>query len=190
MSKLQPWQVIDSRQILAVEPWFSIAVQEIRLPNGTVIDDYHQIVFPEYVILFAQTLDGKVIVEQSYKHGVGKVTLTLPAGALEDGEDPLAAAQRELLEETGYRSSEWRSLGAFYNHGSYGCGRGYLFIAQNAHKVAEPASGDLEEMEIILMEPQDMANAIQKGDVELMGTMATFALVTNPLFSAMGIEQT
>ena len=62
------------------------------------------------MIVFAQTSSGKVIVERQYKHGIGKVSLTLPAGAVEDSEQPLAVAQRELKEETGYTSKDRRPL--------------------------------------------------------------------------------
>jgi ADP-ribose pyrophosphatase len=155
-------------------------VQQIRLPDGRLIDNYYQFKMPDYVIVFAQTSTGKVIVERQYKHGIGKVSLTLPAGAIEDGEQPLAAAQRELMEETGYASKDWRALGSFVLHGSHGCGNAHIFVVRDAHRVTEPNSGDLEEMQIILMRPSDLLESIRTGDVASLGTAATIAMATNP----------
>lgn len=173
---LKPWQVIKSRQIFDSPPWIRITMQEVRLPDGTVVKDYRQIELPDYVVVFAQTVDGRVIVERQYKHGVRDVTLVLPAGSIEGGEQALEAAQRELLEETGYRSDRWQPLGTFVGHGNLGCGKGYLFMAKDAHRVAEPGSGDLEEMEILLMTPSELQDALLHGGVVTLGSVAAIAL--------------
>ena len=180
-STLQPWEIIKSRDVFVAAPWITVAVQQVRLPDGKVVDDYYQIAMPEVVTVFAQTIDGDVIVVRQYKHGLGKVTLVLPAGSIDGDEEPLAAAQRELLEETGFRADNWRALGVFVGNGTYGCGRVHIFTAQDAQQVSEPDSGDLEEMETILMKPEEIVDAVQRGDVELIGTVATIALATNLL---------
>ena len=180
-SRLQPWEVLKNQELFVAEPWIKLSVQQVRLPDGRVVNDYYQIRLPEFTVIFAQTAGGGVIMERLYKHGVGEVSLVLPAGLIENGEDPLAAAQRELLEETGYTSDDWQPLGSFVEHGSYGCGKAHLFVARNAQQVADPDSGDLEDMEIILMKPEDVVNAICNGDVALLGTVAVIALATNPL---------
>ena len=88
-------------------PWIQLSVEQVRLPDGRVVDDYYRIKLPDYAMVFAQTTDGKIIMERLYKHGIGRVSLGLPAGLVHAGEDPLAGAQRELLEETGYEASEY-----------------------------------------------------------------------------------
>jgi len=111
----QSWQIIASQDLLNIPPWVTVSVQRVRLPNGRTVDDYHQIKLQDYTLIFAQTSAGEVIVERAYKHGPRQYTLSLPAGLMEEGETPLASAQRELLEETGYVSDDWHSLA--------GCGR-------------------------------------------------------------------
>lgn len=162
-------------------PWVQLSVEQVRLPDGKVVDEYYQIKLPDSVIVFAQTTDGKIIMERLYKHGIGKVSLELPAGLIHEGEDLLTSARRELIEETGYICNDWRLLGSFVVDGSHGCGRANLFIARNVQLVAEPESGDLEEMEIILMTPEEVVSAIHNGDVVSVGTVAAIALATNPL---------
>lgn len=181
--KLKPWEIISRREVFVAKPWITVEAQQVKLPDGRVISDYHWIDLKDYVMVFAQMADGKVIVERQYKHGVGRVTLTLPAGAIEDGEPPLEAAKRELLEETGYTSDDWQSLGTYVPHGSYGCGRAHPFLARNARWEATPNSGDLEDMEIVTMEVKELWDAVRSGDMCLVGSVATIALATNSLTS-------
>lgn len=176
---LYPWEVISSQVILESKPWMKINVQQVRLPDGQVVDDYHHISIADHVIIYAETEEGLVIIERQYKHGVGRVSLTLPAGGIHDGEEPLAAAERELLEETGYSADTWQELGVFVVHGNYGCGKAHIFKATGAKKVAPADSGDLEEMEILLMKPEDVSAALFNGDVALMGTAAAISLATS-----------
>ena len=105
------WEVLESREVFAAEPWIRLSVQKVRLPDGRVIDDYHQVDFPDYAVVFAQTRSGEVVVERLYKHGVGRECLALPSGLLEPGEEPIDAARRELLEETGYAGDPAIPLG-------------------------------------------------------------------------------
>ena len=85
-----------------------------------------------------------------YRHAIGEVTLTMPGGMIEESESPLAGIQRELLEETGYKAKEWKSLGVFLGNSTRGCGTYHLFFATGAYSVQEPDSGDLEELELLL----------------------------------------
>lgn len=64
--KLDPWEIIESH--------------EVRLPDGTVVDDYYYIRLQAHTVIIAKTTEGQVIVERQYKHGAGKVCLVLPAG--------------------------------------------------------------------------------------------------------------
>lgn len=186
-SNLRPWETLDSRKVYAAEPWITVSVEQVKLPDGTVVDDYHQVKMEDFVMVFAETTDGQVIVERQYKHGIRHVSLVLPAGAVGESETPQAAAQRELLEETGYVGQCWQALGTFVVHGNYGCCRGHFFRASGAWKGAEPHSGDLEEMEIVLMAPAEIADAVRKGDVASLGTAALIAIATNPLISQGGV---
>ena len=178
---LRVWEVLESREVFAAEPWIRLSVQKVRLPDGRVIDDYHQVEFPEYAVVFAQTPRGKVVVEQIYKHGVGRACLALPSGLLDPGEEPLDAARRELLEETGYASHDWSSLGSFVINGNYGCGKAHLFMARDASKVDEPDSGDLEEIRVEMIQPDALMDAVRSGEVALIDSAAAIAIAVNTL---------
>jgi ADP-ribose pyrophosphatase len=181
VNAFKPWEVLDEREVYVANPWIKVTKQKVRLPDGSVIDDYHQIKLTESVVIYAETDAGQVIVERSYRHGAGQVTLLLPAGQIELNETPLEAARRELLEETGYTAEQWQTLGSFTVHGNYGCGRAHIFHARQARLSAEPNSGDLEGMEILLMSLPDLMDAVDTRQVCTMGTLATITLATSAL---------
>ena len=185
---LEPWKVLNSTELFKADPWIKLSVDQVLLPDGRIVDDYYQIKLQEHVVTFAETPEREVIAIRLYKHGAGKVSLVLPAGGIEDGEEPLKCAQRELLEETGYASNEWVSLGSFVAHGNYGCGKGHLFAARDAQQVAEPNDGDLETIEVVLMRHDEILEAIRRGEVVGLGTVAAIALAMNPAFEAVAMK--
>lgn len=179
---LRRWKIIDSKPVFNASPWFGIQKQRILLPNGKIIDDYHWLIVADYTIIFAQLEDGRVIMERQYKHGVGAITLVLPAGGIAKNESPLACAQRELLEETGYASNDWYRLGTFVHHGNNSSGKVHIFSARNTEQIAKPESGDLEDMELEFMRTEEIIKAVNRGEIVTLSTVATIALALNPAF--------
>jgi ADP-ribose pyrophosphatase len=95
---------------------------------------------------------------------------------LEPGEIPLAAAKRELLEETGFESTEWISLGSFVSDGNHGAGTAHLYLARQAHKVIEPKSDDLEEQQLLTLSKSQLEQALEKGEFKVLAWTAAVAL--------------
>ena len=107
------WKTRSTEVLLERPPWFEVIVEEVELPGGKIVSDYHQILMPHFTAVFAVTQNHNIMVIRCYRHAVGEVTLTMPGGMLEAEEDPIAGIKRELLEETGYIAHEWQSLGTF-----------------------------------------------------------------------------
>ena len=177
---LQPWKTLKSQEVYKAEPWVRLSVEQVRLPDGRVVDDYYQMRLVDCAIIFAETKDGLVVMERQYKHGVRKITLTLPTGGIHKGEDPLLAAKRELREETGCVSKDWQCLGRFILMGNQGGGTIHVFKAQGVEKAAEPVVSDLEEMDIVLMEKEELIEAIQNGEISILNSVTAILLATSP----------
>jgi hypothetical protein len=132
------WKVLKEESVYEARPFLEVWQQEVKLPDGSIIPDYHRVWVIDYALIWAETSDGKVILEKQYKHGVGEVTCTFPSGGIEPGESPQLAAERELLEETGYTATAWESLGAYPVQGNYGCGRAHFFPRHRGHSNLHP----------------------------------------------------
>ncbi|MDR0858557.1 MAG: NUDIX hydrolase [Oscillospiraceae bacterium] len=106
----------------------SVRRDEVRLDNGNIAGR-EVVEHPGGVAVVAVTNDGKIICERQFRYAAGCELLEIPAGKLEQGEDPLAAIQRELSEETGYTAANWRSLGKMLPTPAYCEEITYLFLA-------------------------------------------------------------
>ena len=173
---IKPWRVLSRRVLLERPPWFTVGAQDVELPNGEVLRDFNWIAMRSFAIV-VPLLDGdRTILARSFKLGVGAVSLSLPAGYLEDGEEPLAGAKRELMEETGHEASEWVPLGRYVVDGNYGSGFMHAFIAKGARKVREPDSGDHEEQELLVMPFADAVAKLRSGEVAQLSSAAALGL--------------
>jgi ADP-ribose pyrophosphatase len=90
----------------------------VGLPDGTQASREY-VIHPGAVMIVAQCDDGSLVLERQYRYPVQAVMVEFPAGKLDPGEDSLACAQRELLEETGYTAREWARAGVLHPVISY-----------------------------------------------------------------------
>jgi ADP-ribose pyrophosphatase len=109
-SKPQPL----SRNLIYRSSWINLYVDKVRMPNGTLLDQYHLIEFP-YPAVMAIVHDqaGRFLMVKVSRYPTGRSEWEFPAGRLEAGETVIQAAQREILEETGYQSHDHQLLYAF-----------------------------------------------------------------------------
>jgi ADP-ribose pyrophosphatase len=108
---------IDSVEILKGS--FLHAMRDtVGLPDGTQATREY-VIHPGAVMIVAQCDDGNLVLERQYRYPVQAVMVEFPAGKLDPGEDSLACAQRELLEETGYTAREWARAGVLHPVISY-----------------------------------------------------------------------
>lgn len=145
------WRTLRSELLLDRAPRLRIFADDVELPDGRVVEGYLRAEGPDFAMVVPLTADGQVVLVRSYKRGLDAVDLQPPAGMIDAGESAAEAAQRELLEETGYRADELIPLGAYVLGGNLGWGRAHLFLAAGCRKVAEPDAGDLEQLEVVLL---------------------------------------
>jgi ADP-ribose pyrophosphatase len=176
---MRPWKVLARRVLLSRPPWMEVGVERLELPEGRIVDEYLWIKTRDFSIVVAVTPEGHVVLERSYKHGPRRVALALPAGYIEANETPDHAARRELLEETGYTSDEWRPLGRFTLDGNYGVNTAHIYLARNA-RLSSEAGGvghdDLEEIEVLTLPLADALAAVTRGEVAQLSSAAALAL--------------
>ena len=176
------WVATSQQTLYEYAPYLRLERQTVRLPDGKQVQDYHQIEMPNYCVICPFTVDGKIVMLEGYRHGIGCLTSFLPGGIIEQGENPFVAAQRELLEETGYSSDKWTSLGNYQLHGNYGCGRAYIYKAIDLTKLQKENSGDLEEMHTKHVSVESLEEIIQGGEIQSLSSVAAIALCMSHIY--------
>ena len=173
---LKNWKILSSQILYDYQPYLRLEKQNIALPDGRQIDDYHQLFMPQYCVVCAITRDNEIVLLRGYRHGIGEISPFLPGGLVTEGESPLTGAKRELLEETGYCATNWRAMGSYVPHANYGCGRVYLFLGQNAWRECAPDSGDLESMIVEVVDMTEVLDWVRKGCFQSLSSVTAVTL--------------
>ncbi len=129
---------------------------------------------PGWVNVVAVTPDRETVIVEQYRFGIGDTTLEPPAGLISEGETPLEAAQRELLEETGYGGGVWHSLGAVQPNPAMQNNLCHHFLAEDVEVVAEPEPDPGEMLRVHLMTLDALRAAVAAGGIN--HTLALSAL--------------
>lgn len=145
---MNPWQTLEST-LLVNDRWLKLTADRCRLPDGKVLEPYYVLHDHDWVHVFAQAADGRVLVVRQFRYAAATVCVELPGGVVDTGESPLIAAQRELLEETGHTASEWTSVGRMYANPARQTNSVHIFLARGLSHSAEQ---DLDESEGIEFE--------------------------------------
>jgi 8-oxo-dGTP pyrophosphatase MutT (NUDIX family) len=146
--RLLPWTIRGSTYRID-EPFLRLRSDRVELPDGTIIDGYFVRETRGFAIVAAITPERRIVLVRQYKHGIGRVTLELPAGTLDPGETPLACAVRELAEETGYAGDPPRLLRSLYADPTSSDGSFHVYLIENATPQFEQ---DLDPTESIVIE--------------------------------------
>lgn len=116
-----------------------------------------------------------VVMERQYRHAAGRYLWELPAGKIEPGEDPIAGAQRELAEETGYRARKWSVLAHFWPSPGFVGEWMKLFLAEGL-TAGESLPEQDERIELRLVRLNDVLKMIDKGAIQDGKTMTGILL--------------
>jgi ADP-ribose pyrophosphatase len=171
----QKWETLESSVVFSAGPWFTISREAVRIPDGRTIEDYYRIQSPDFTKVVAVTPEGKLVLVSGYQHGPRAVTLQAPGGVVEPGESPLEA-HRELFEETGYRSHRWEGLGSFVVDGNKYYSTSHIFLARDALPAGAATGDGVEDLETVLLSPEEFLDAVGKGGVDLFTTVGTVCL--------------
>lgn len=160
--EIKKWELLGSEYLIR-RPWLTARRDRLRLPNGRIHEEYYILEYPEWVNVIAITKEGEFVMVEQYRHGLGDVFVELCAGVVEEGEDPLEAAKRELKEETGFSGGEWRLINKICQNPASCTNYAYCYVAegveltdsQHLDATEDVAVKKLTEQQLIEMLRQD-----------------------------------
>lgn len=160
----QPWRVDHSEYIHQL-PWFTVRKDDVRMPNGGHIPEYFILEYPDWINVVAVTTEGQIVLIRQYRHGVAGVHYELCAGVVDAGEAPLLAAQRELLEETGFGGGDWQLLMTLSANPGTHTNRTYSFLATDVTLKQAQELEITEEITVHLVSPERVQQIIRDGEM-------------------------
>src|ERR671924_1715823 len=154
---IKPWKVLETSYF---RPRFRI--DKCELPNGNFLDATI-FEFGAWANVVPLTKNGEVVLVKQYRHGVCQALLELPGGVVEDDEDPAEGAKRELVEETGYTTSDMILVGKLYPNPALQINTLYCFVAQDVEKVKEQHLDAGEDIEVELVPLDELIGMVKHG---------------------------
>ena len=177
---LEPPQLLR-RKLFYQGRKFSFEVNRYRLPNK-VEGEMECIRHPGGALIVPVTSDGQLMLLRQYRFSVQRRILEFPAGTVEMGEDPSRTAEREVQEETGFQASNLRQIGEILLAPGYSDEVIYIFLATGLEKLEIPREQDEDEdIEVLLMSPGQVAEAIASGELTDAKSIAAYAMVRSLL---------
>jgi ADP-ribose pyrophosphatase len=135
----------------------------VRCPDGHVAPREY-LRHPGAVMMIPLLDDGRLVLERQYRYPLRASVIEFPAGKIDAGESLLDCAQRELLEETGYRARDWTYLGDFHNAIGYSDERIYVYLARGLTFEAA-RTDDGEVIEVLTTTLDELLDRIRAGEV-------------------------
>ncbi len=164
---------------LVQDAWIDFRRSAYRFPDGRVFEPYYSFTRRDYAVIVASDPERRFLCVRQFRQGIRRVTTEFPAGGIEpkDGEahDPgspeavaraLTAAQRELLEETGYESDEWEHLLSLPSYATMSDNYAHVFRARNCRLTGTQHLDEMELLRVQLLTPAEIEGLIQSGNFQ------------------------
>jgi 8-oxo-dGTP pyrophosphatase MutT (NUDIX family) len=153
---------------------FRYLVAKRQSQETGALGDFDIIQTLNWVNVIALTTDNEVILVKQYRHGTDEVTLEIPGGAVDFGEDIHLAAARELEEETGYKTSEWEKLGTCHPNPAFMTNVCETWLAKNCEPIGSQKFDDLEEIELVSVPLDSIPKMIKNNEITHSLVIAAF----------------
>ena len=159
--KNRKWRVLHS-EYLARKPWFTVRHESLALPDGRTIPDYYVFEYPEWVNITAIDREGRFVMIDQYRHGLGETSYEIPAGVVEPSDASLLdAARRELREETGYGGGEWRLLTTLSANPATQNNLTHCFLATGVERIGEQQLDATEDIRVHLFSRDEVRELLR-----------------------------
>ena len=163
-TKAAPWTTLDT-EILGTYPIFELSRSRQRSPISGREHHFCKLDCPDWVNIVAVTGSGEMVLVTQYRHGTDSMTLEIPGGAVDPGEDPATTAARELEEETGYRPAELVEIGAVEPNPAFLSNRCWTYLALGCRADGQTQFDPSVEIQVSLAPLAEFGRLIDSGEI-------------------------
>ncbi|WP_445634359.1 Nudix hydrolase domain-containing protein [Nostoc sp. DSM 114161] len=157
------WTLLSSKYLVQ-DKWLNLRADTCQMPDGRVVEPFYVLEYSTWVNVVAITKSQEVVLVKQYRHGVQKTVLELPGGSMDAQDDsPLEAAQRELLEESGYTSNNFIETGIISPNSATHNNLIYCFLATDVELVADLKLDITEQIDVVLLPLEKLIQDIDNG---------------------------
>lgn len=160
---MKPWKTLSS-QILVDDEWMRLRADECRLPDGPTLSPYYVIEERDWVHVMAMDDAAQIVLVRQYRYAAQAFCTELPGGVVDAGETPLNAAQRELLEETGFEAGQWQAICSYYANPARQTNRVHVFLARQLSPPAAQTLDSSEEIAVSKVSVDEAMSLITQGE--------------------------
>lgn len=163
---IRPWRRVRT-ELVAQYPVFGVERHAIVDGDGNPKKDVSTLRLADWCNVLAITPEQKLVMVWQYRFGTGEMSLEIPGGIVDPGEEPLFAAGRELAEEAGYvpGPSGLVHLATMDTNPAMQGNRCHSFVAEGATPTGNQSFDDLEELEVCLVDLDDLPALVDEGVV-------------------------
>ena len=172
MSVIKPWRRVSSRT-LADCRIFDLHESTTESPETGQEHLFYYIESADWVNIVPITDNNEVVCIRQFRHGNQGVTIEIPGGMVDPGEDPAVSAARECFEETGYACGEVQSLGVLAPNPAVFINQVHTYVARGARSVGDIQNTQTEKTEVLLIPLADIPARLMSGDINHALVVAT-----------------
>jgi len=163
-NKDMAYKTLSSEYIFR-RPWLTARRDCVQLPTGAINKEYYVLEYPDWINVIAITTEGLFVFIRQYRYALGKTCDEIVAGVVEEGEEPLHAAQRELMEETGYGEGEWTHLCDISQNPSTSTNLTHCFLAKGVRKLSGQHLDATEDIVVNLFTRDEVLQLLRSGQM-------------------------
>jgi ADP-ribose pyrophosphatase len=173
MTKVDSWETVSTEEVADCRV-FRVRRDYCKRSSDGKQSDFYVIDSPDWVNVVATTKGGDIVMIEQFRHGTCEINLELPGGLIDEGETPEEAARRELLEETGYSSSDWVALGSCRPNPALQTNTMFYYLARDCEQTAEIALDPNESIATKLIREDEAELLIGNGAISHSLVVAAF----------------
>jgi ADP-ribose pyrophosphatase len=160
-----PWTRSASERVLET-PIFGLERAQLVSPRTGHLHDFYLLACPDWCNIVPITDGGDVVMVKQHRHGIQEETLELPGGMIDpEDQNPLEAARRELLEETGYRAHQIESIGIIAPNPAMQTNRCHSFLARGVRLEQSPHLDSGEDIEVVRVPLAEIPDRVARGEI-------------------------